>query len=106
MKKINNLSATEIAQRLDVPLAFLSAVERHLTVIPSSWRDELAARIERTLHISKEVVVAVFETPSRLEVATLNHRSSDQILRYEDILEMSDMDESSKQFWLDLARSQ
>jgi hypothetical protein len=104
LKRLSRLSAMEIARRLEVPLAFLAALERNPDVIPSSWRDELATRAERALQISRDVVVAVLETPSRLEVATFNNRVSDKMLRYEDILEVSDMDELTKQFWLDLAR--
>jgi hypothetical protein len=104
LKRLSKLSASEIARRLGVPLAFLSAVERHPEVIPSSWRDELAARGERGLQISKDALGAVLEIPLSLEVATFNNRLSGQIT-YEDILEMSDMDESGKLFWLELARS-
>jgi hypothetical protein len=90
---------------LDVPLAFLSAIERHLDVTPSSWRYELATRIEQAFQISKDLAVALFASQSRLEVANLTQPPSYQKTTLEDILDMSEMDERSKQFWLDLART-
>jgi len=105
LKRRSKLSASEIAQKLGVSVAFLSAVERNPEVIPSSWRDELAARAERALQISRDVVVAVLETPLHLEVSTFNDRLSEGMITYEDILEMSGMEESTKQFWLELART-
>lgn len=103
LKRRSKLSASEIARKLGVSVAFLSAVERNPEVIPSSWRDELAARAERALQISRDVVVAVFETPLQLEVSTFNDRLSERMITYKDILEVSGMEESAKQFWLQLA---
>jgi hypothetical protein len=105
LKKLSKLSAIEVARKLGVPIGFLSAVERYPDVIPSSWRAELATRSERALYVRKDVVLAILETPLRLEVAPFNNRLSDKMVKYEDILEMSDMEESAKQFWLELARS-
>jgi plasmid maintenance system antidote protein VapI len=105
LRRLTNLSPNDIARRLDVPLAFLSAIERHLDVTPSSWREELAARIERAFQISKDLAVALFASQSRLEIANLNQSSSYQKTALEDVFDMSEMDERSKQFWLDLARS-
>lgn len=105
LRKLTQLSPNEIARRLEVPLAFLSAIERHLEVTPSSWRLELARRVERAFQISKDLALAIFESQSRLEVTNLHQSSSDRQLTHEDILDMSEMDESSRQFWLDLART-
>jgi DNA-binding transcriptional regulator YiaG len=105
LRKLSHLSSNEIARRLDVPLAFLATVERYLEITPMSWRAELARRIEQAFQISKDVALAIFENQSRLEIANLNQSSSDHQLTHEDILAMSEMDERSKQFWLDLART-
>ena len=105
LRRLTHLSANEIARRLDVPLAFLSEIERHLEVTPSSWRVELARRVERAFQISKDLAFAIFESQSRLEVTNLHQSSSDRQLTHKDILDMSEMDETSKQFWLDLART-
>lgn len=105
LRRLTSLSPNDIARSLGVPLAFLSAIERHLDVTPTSWNEELASRIEHAFQIGKDLTMAIFERQSRLELANLNRSSSDQKLRPEDILEMSGMDERSKQFWLDLART-
>jgi len=99
LRKLTQLSPNEMARRLEVPLAFLSAIERHLEVTPSSWRLELARRVELAFQISKDLALAIFETQSRLEVTNLHQSSSDGQLTHEDILDMSQMDESSRQFW-------
>jgi len=105
LRRLTNLSPNDIARRLDVPLAFLSAIERHVDVTPSSWREELAKRIERAFQINIDRAVSIFASQSRLEVANLNQPSSYQKTTLEDILDMSEMDERSKQFWLDLAQT-
>src|ERR1700752_1295533 len=105
LRRPTNLSSTDIAHRLNVPLAFLSAIERHLDVTPSSWCEELATRIERAFQIPQDLAMAIFESQSRLEVVNLNQSSRDQKISPAYILDMSGMDESSKQFWLDLART-
>lgn len=105
LRRLTNLSPNDIARRLDIPLAFLSSIERQLDIIPSSWRDELATRIERGFQISKEVAVELFAGQSRLEIANLNKSSMYQNTTLEDILDTSEIDEKSKQFWLDLART-
>ena len=105
LRRLTNLSPNDIARRLDIPLAFLSAIERHLDITPSSWREELATRIERAFQISKDVAVTLFASQSQLEIANFNQSSSYQKTNVEDILDMSEMDERSKQFWLDLART-
>jgi hypothetical protein len=105
LRRLTDLSPNDIARRLDIPLAFLSAIERQLDITPFSWRDELATRVERAFQISKEVAVELFASPSRLEIANLNKSPSSQDTTLEDILDMSEMDEKSKQFWLDLART-
>jgi hypothetical protein len=38
-----------------------------------------------------------------LEASTFNDRLSERMITYKDILEMSGMEESAKQFWLELA---
>lgn len=105
LRRLTNLSPNDIALRLDIPLAFLSAIERHLDMTPSSWHEELATRIERSFELSKDVALALFTSQSRLEIANLSQSSSYQKTNVEDILDTSEMDERSKQFWLDLART-
>jgi hypothetical protein len=106
LKRHSRLSAPEIAQRLEVPLAFLSAVERHGRVIPIGWCVEIAARAERVLKISRDVIVASLKSPSQLEIATFSDRLSGENISYEQILEESGMDEPAKHFWRSIASTQ
>ncbi len=104
LKRRTRLPASEIALRLGVPLAFLSAMERYANIIPSAWRSELANRAEKTLQISGEILLATFEVPTHPRVAALRDPSlQHEKLSYEKILEESGMDESMIQFWLSLA---
>lgn len=102
LKRRTRLSASDIARKLGVPLLFLSTVERYADIIPSAWRSELADRAERSLQVSREVVLATLEVPA-LEVAALK----DPVLRheklsYEKILDESGIEESERRFWLSL----
>jgi hypothetical protein len=103
LKRHSGLSAPEIARKLEVPLAFLSAVERNVHVIPFGWRVELATRAERTLQISRDAVVAALGSPLQFELAAFSDRLSDENTSYEQILEESGMNDSTKQFWLAIA---
>lgn len=104
LKRRTRLSASEIALRLGVPLAFLSAIERYANFIPSAWRSELANRAERGLQISGEILLATFEVPTHPPVAALRDPSlQHEKLNYEKILEEAGMDEAMIQFWLSLA---
>jgi hypothetical protein len=106
LKRHSKLSAPEIAQRLEVPLAFLSAVERYGRVIPYGWCVELAARAERVLNISRDVIVTSLKSPSHLEIATFSDRLSYENISYEQILEESGMDEPAKHYWRSIASTQ
>lgn len=104
LKRRTRLSASEIALRLGVPLAFLSAMERYANLIPFGWRSELANRAERSLQISGEILLATFEVPTHPPVAALRDPSlQHEKLNYEKILEEAGMDEAMIQFWLSLA---
>lgn len=106
LRKRTGLMAPDIAAEMGVPLAFLSAVERHPQAVPSSWRAELAARVERSLRVSGDVVIASLETPRRVELAALSGVSpADDTINYESILDESGMDEDARQYWLSLATS-
>jgi DNA-binding transcriptional regulator YiaG len=105
LRRLTNLSPQNIARRLDVPLAFLSAIERHLDAIPAPWREELAKRIKRTLQIDEDLAFTLLQSNSKLEFANLNQSPANQRITPEYLLDMSDMDQRSRQFWLDLART-
>jgi len=102
LKRRTRLSASDIARKLGVPLLFLSTVERYADIIPSAWRSELADRAERSLQVSRELVLATLEIPA-LEVAALRDPAlRDEKLSYEKILEESGIEESERRFWLSL----
>jgi hypothetical protein len=105
LRKRTGLPAPDIAAAMGVPLAFLSAVERYPQEVPSSWRVELAARAERSLQVSGEVVMASLDTPNRLRMAAFNDSSATDATSYEGILEQAGMGEDAKRYWLSLAAS-
>ena len=99
-----NSPASRIAQEMDVPVPFLSAVGRYPKAVPVSWRRELAARAERKLNIPAADVMRAFEHPYQAQMAASRDSSYEaEEMTPEKILNQSGMGEETKRYWLSLA---
>ena len=105
LQQHTNLPPSAIAEAMQVPVTFLSAVSRYPKVVPATWREELARRAARTLRVESGVVLESLAQPFQYELAASRDApySTETVGSYEDILARAGMRAEVEQYWRDLA---
>jgi hypothetical protein len=104
LRRYTGLTAAAVAHSLDVPLVFLSLLERHAGSVPQGWRTELSKRAQQKLGVTSDVVMSALDYTDQLRPAALRDSSPPSVtLSYEEMLAQSGMDEAARQFWRHLA---
>ncbi len=105
LRQRTQLAPSAIANAMQVPVTFLSAVSRYPQAVPLGWQQELARRAERQLQVEQRVVIDSLLQPFEYELAASRATpySDDTVQSYEDILDRSGMSDEACAYWRDLA---
>ena len=69
LREHTQMAPSAIAEAMEVPVTFLSVLSRHPVAVPTPWREELANRAARGLHVDPDVVLDAFSAPFQYERA-------------------------------------
>lgn len=108
LKQGSNLLPSEIAQKLEVTVAFMRGCSDYSEAVPEQCKQELINRVSKQFNfIDKSLIEKVVRHPG--QVATAGFRDTSYLgkrMSFEEIVEKSGMDEIYKKFWLDLAKGE
>lgn len=105
LQQHTNLPPSAIAEAMQVPVTFLSAVSRYPQVVPATWREELARRAVQALHVEQSAVLESLAQPFQYALAASRDTpySTETVASYEDILARAGMRAEVEQYWRGLA---
>jgi hypothetical protein len=114
LKQVSDTTDPEaMASRLDISVDFLREVSKHVDLLPTKVRRELAQRVERQFFVDASLALTALgegQMHGEAPLARAASRAGGKIferrtLTYEGLVKRSSMDESRQRFWLSLAES-
>lgn len=105
LQQHTKLPPSAIAEAMQVPVTFLSAVSRYPKVVPAPWRAELARRAAHALRVEPRAVLESLAQPFQYELAASRDTpySAETVESFEDILARAGMSAEVEQYWRTLA---
>jgi len=105
LRRITGLKATAIAEKLGLPVTFLSDLSSHPQLVPFRVRRELASRAASHFPgVGAQEVLNSFDHGSNQQAAAYRDTPfPEAAIGFEQLVQRSDMNEEQKQYWLRLA---